>query len=173
MQNAEPDTVAKPEIRYRVSARDIASDGVLIYKIPMVVAVEGENALPSAATQKHGSEAWEVEASGDGACGVHALFGTPCGHGRLHCADARELIRSHLQKPLLALRDLLGCEVVDKVCSCIWDDFVVKLLKWCDGSWQGAPTCEQRLFWEVFQGEAFADAREAAHIRHVENEKQL
>ena len=112
----------------------------------MQVAVNAYDVVSQNVSQMNACTAFEVEARGDSACGIHALCGMPDRSKELFCKNARELIRTYFLKPLSELKLALGSSVVDKVCSSLWPDFAVAMLARENGDVHSSPTPEQLLF---------------------------
>ena len=160
---------AQDSYKYRLCAEDIADDKVIIYRAELAVAADLENALPDAVSRKMGCRAWEVEADGDGACGIHALCGAPTARGKLRCRDARAFAQRHLSLPLSQLKERVDPAILKKVSAGIWPDLVVKVLEYEDGTSTAGLTTEQVIFWDVFQSETYKDVVVEAKARYTYN----
>ena len=91
------------------------------------------------------AEMRSLRTNGDGACGMHAVFGAPeparTGGLELFASDARNLAAQHLGPSLEALEARAGVQSqVHAIKTNFWDGFVVAHLK-------GPQTSESESFW--------------------------
>ena len=159
--------------RYRVNASDIVDGAITIRRQHMELVIAAPSDQARLAAHPLGSQVLEVEVCGDGACGVHALFGSPNSFGQLHCANARQMIREKFSQPFAALVSSAGADLVEKVVSSMWADFTVVMLERADGMRPGPPTQEQAIFWHHFQQPKYKGARDQARARNSENQQTL
>ena len=121
-----------------------------------------------------------LSTNGDGACGLHAMFGRSRG-GRLECdGDIREVVAFLLEDCMRQVR--LGTRCMssnyEKVCSALWSEFCVPCAKagLARGSDGKADVVEDDLepeavyFWEALSAES--QRRLCRHIQDVEHARQ-
>ena len=90
-----------------------------------------------------------IATDADGACAIHAVFGSPNAKRELYCIDARQLIERLIHKPLEAIRNQVSChanskQALEDIETSIWEDLILPSLKTED---EAVPeTNEQHIF---------------------------
>ena len=88
-----------------------------------------------------------LQTSGDGACGVHALFGIPCETGVLHHADARGLAAALLGPSKACLLDEgVSADKLAGIETSTWNEFAAPQLQ---RDRAGEQSAESRTFWKA------------------------
>ena len=97
-----------------------------------------------------------VATTGDGACGVHAVFADTVVHGKLFHPTAREDAFRWLGPTFEHLRGADTATVqLQAICTSLWSEFVIPQLS-------GMSTSESALFWEVLKSTDAELAEETA-----------
>jgi hypothetical protein len=131
----------------RRSAREQPLEGYLVAPSDEELA-EGNNDFRSAV----GVDYVGARASGDGACGLHALFGDVIASGELKLAAAREALRALIAKPLSEVRARLSlCQQFDNFITTLWDEFLSPIARRELGIETPDPGREAHLFWSCAQ----------------------
>ena len=113
---------------YPLAANDVQGGGAVVPSTHSGVLVHEGDSLPPHHRELLGEKYnpyISLETTGDGACGLHAVFGRPR-EGRFHCSGARGLAASYLEKRIDEIRN--GAEEgvhYEKVRETWWSEFCV------------------------------------------------
>ena len=162
--------IAHTEIRpkcYTWSEKDFEEGGLQRkdeeYPFDIVLSALSREAL--AYLQNKSTKVVSIVTDGDGACGVHAVFGTPSVRGTLFKDSSRELAVSLLGPNSEALQQARVDErYVAAISESFWNEFVKPVLD----SKPDSDTVEGLLFWKTLQKQkpVLAEQCQQAHIQY-------
>ena len=107
-----------------------------------------------------------VPTSGNGKCGLHAVFGVPSANRELKVASEAQLIRRILPSDMLAMQNKLsesGKELLTKVTSGIWPQFICPYMK------KDPLTAEGHIFTELLESETHAAVMQQCRLQYTAN----
>ena len=155
---------------WQLSKAELRDNAVHISDERWRLVLDSGDVVPEGIRSIHGEHmTWhEVQTNGNGACGLHAVFGVPSDQRELEHWDARGLARELLGTPFALLRQQLGAqsEILTTVEAKIWEDFVLPDLEEEDVN---RLTREVRIFATLFRGASYKDVRDKALRRRAEN----
>ena len=124
---------------------------VIVYEDVFVLESNDGDHLEGFVAERIGQTCRQLKTRGDGACGIHAVFGEVDPRSdELRCEHPRRLLQAVLAQPLESIRGRVRptkSELVDAVASSLWADFVVPYV----GDDFHGPPSEEGMFLERLQ----------------------
>ena len=155
------DAIRRP---HQFKVEDFHGDDPLVAKTRVFkVQLDDDHDIPASVRQCMPLEFLAIETNGNGACGMHAVFGRPrrgYAEVEMFATHARTLAVQSLQKTLAELEAIGPAGHVQAVCISLWDEFLVPVFR-KQGSVEGT------TFWKALSqegGECSELLKEAAQV---------
>ena len=153
---------------WRLHRKERENNAITLTQAPVRLSVDDADAVDPIVRNLEGRHFFTAATNGDGACGVHAVFGKPAHGGELRAHHARRIIRRHLDIPLRELREKININLrgmMQMVEASIWGEFVLPCL-------QGHQlTNEADIFRDNFEQSSCDLLRQQALEQHAANQE--